>query len=89
VKKKKKKEPHIPLDLHLDHFEGAANDTTQNIAIMQTLAIIGQLDKVNERILLQHQRKLFFLLFCVGERFCQSAQAMETRNIFFNVLTAS
>ena len=58
------------LDLHLDHFEGAAQDAAEDVGVPQLVlgaAVVRQLDEVRERVLLEDEGELLPVARPVGD----------------------
>jgi len=61
----------VCLYLHLHHFQSAAQDPTEYIRIPQLVlcpAIIWELDKVRERVLVEDQRELLIIARPIRDR---------------------
>jgi hypothetical protein len=60
----------VRLDLHLDHLERAAQHATQQVAVPQLVlraAVVGELDEVGERVLVEDEAELLVVGGPVGD----------------------
>lgn len=59
----------VRLDLRLHHLEGAAQHAAEDVGVPQLVlgaAVVGQLDKVGQRVLLEDERELLRVAGPVG-----------------------
>ena len=51
------------IDLHIEHIEGASDDSAQEVAVPQRIKVLRREDhEVSERVLAQDQAKLLLVL---------------------------
>ena len=75
------------LDLHLDHLEGATQHAAEDVGEPQLVlraAVIGQLDKVCQRVLLEDERELLAVARPVCDCGCNVEKDLEA-NLYFLV----
>lgn len=68
------------LDLHLHHLQRAPQHAAEDVAVPELVlraAVVGQLDKVGEGVLLEDQRKLLAVARPVGYGGCDVEEDLE------------